>query len=60
MVSHARDVHHPEPVAQGFLFQVAKAGVGDVLERAVSIWHIHGPPHQLGQRKRIEAQYLDV
>ncbi len=22
------------------------------------IWHIHGPPHQLGQRKRIEAQYL--
>ncbi len=24
------------------------------------IWHIHGPPHKLGQRKLIEAQYLDV
>ncbi len=25
-----------------------------------SLDRLHGPPHQLGQRKRIEAQYLDV
>ncbi len=36
MVSHARDVHHPESVPQGLLLEVAEPWVGDVLEAAVA------------------------
>ena len=36
MISHARDVHHPEPVAECLLLEVAEAWVWDVLEAAIT------------------------
>ncbi len=36
MISHTRDVQHPEPVAEGLLLEVAEAWVWYVLEAAIT------------------------
>ena len=35
-MSYARNVHHAEFVAQGFLFKVTKPGISDFLEGSIT------------------------
>ncbi len=35
-VSHARDVHHPEPIPQGLLFEISETWIGYVLEATIA------------------------